>query len=89
MPTISVFFGLVVHMYFFDDERHHLPHIHVKYQDQEASFSIAEGGILRGNLPPAKTRLVQAWIEIRRKELMANWDLASSGQTPSPIDPLR
>jgi len=89
MPTISAFFGLVVYMYFFDDERHHLPHIHVRYQGQEASFSIADGGILRGALPLAKVRLVQAWIEIRREELMADWDLACNGQTPMPIDPLR
>jgi len=89
MPTISAFFGLVVYMYFFDDERHHLPHIHVKYQGQEASFSIADGGILRGALPSAKVRLVQAWVEIRREELMADWDLACNGQTPMPIDPLR
>lgn len=89
MPTISAFFGLVVYMYFFDDERHHLPHIHARYQGQEASFSIIDGNLLSGELPPAKIRLVQAWIEIRREELMADWDLASNGQTPMPIDPLR
>ncbi|MBI5329471.1 MAG: DUF4160 domain-containing protein [Betaproteobacteria bacterium] len=89
MPTISAFFGLVVYMYFFDDERHHLPHIHVKYQGQEASFSIRDGALIRGELPQAKSRLVQAWIEIRREELMADWELASNGQTPFPIDPLR
>lgn len=31
MPTISVFYGLIVMMYYLDDERHHLPHIHVKF----------------------------------------------------------
>lgn len=89
MPTISAFFGLVVYMYFFDDERHHLPHIHVKYQGQEASFSILDGALLRGELPLGKLRMVQAWIEIRREELMADWELASNGEAPLPIDSLR
>ena len=29
MPVISMFYGVIVMMYFFDDKRHHLPHIHV------------------------------------------------------------
>lgn len=36
-----------------------------------------------------KTRLVQAWIEIHRESLLADWDLAVNGQAPFPIDPLR
>ena len=40
MPTISSFFGVIIYLYFFDDERHGLPHIHAKYQGQEAVFSI-------------------------------------------------
>jgi len=31
-----MFYGIIVSMYFFDHRRHHVPHIHVKYQDQEA-----------------------------------------------------
>jgi hypothetical protein len=60
MPTISMFYGIVICLYFFDDERHKLPHIHAKYQGQEASFSIADGALLSGSIPIAKTRLVQA-----------------------------
>ena len=70
-------------------ERHKLPHIHAKYQGQDASFSIGDGALLAGNIPIAKTRLVQAWIEIHRDALLANWELAVNGQTPYPIDPLR
>lgn len=40
MPTISMFYGIVIRLYFYDDQRHKLPHIHAKYQDHEASFSI-------------------------------------------------
>ena len=40
MPTISMFYGIIISLYFFDNERHNLPHIHAKYQGQDASFSI-------------------------------------------------
>ncbi len=34
MPVISMFYGIIVMMYFFDDEQHKWPHIHVRYQGQ-------------------------------------------------------
>ncbi len=89
MPTISMFFGIVIYMYCYDNERHKAPHVHAKYQGQDASFSIVDGELLAGEIPAAKTRLVQAWIEIHREELMADWDLAISGEPPFRIDPLR
>jgi len=89
MPTISMFYGIVVYLYFFDDERHKLPHIHAKYQGQEAVFSMLDGALLAGGMPVAKSRLVQAWIEIRREDLLADWELAVNGETPFPIEPLR
>ena len=89
MPTISMFYGIVICLYFFDDERHKLPHIHAKYQGSEASFSILDGDLLSGNIPKNKSRLVQAWIEIHRESLLANWELAVNGETPFLIDPLR
>jgi hypothetical protein len=45
--------------------------------------------MLAGDIPVAKARLVQAWIEIHRDELLADWELAVNGQAPYPIDPLR
>ncbi len=72
-----------------DNRQHSKPHIHAKYQDDEAIFSIPEGELLEGNFPPAKTKLTQAWIEIHKEELMANWNLSVSGQQPFKIDPLK
>jgi hypothetical protein len=88
MPTISVFYGIAITMYFFDDERHGLPHIHARYQDQHAVFSIADGTMLNGYFPVTKTRLVQAWIEIHRNELLKDWELAIQGQPLFKIEPL-
>ena len=89
MPAISMFYGIIIYLYFYDDERHKLPHIHAKYQGQDASFSILDGSILRGELPQSKVRMVQAWIEIHREDLLADWELTVNGQAPFSIDPLR
>ncbi len=40
MPTIAIFYGIRIMMYFYDSGKHNLPHIHVEYQDDEAVFSI-------------------------------------------------
>jgi len=31
----------------------------------------------------------QAWIEIHKEDLLADWELAVTGQPPLPIDTLR
>ncbi len=89
MPTISMFYGIIISLYFYDDERHKLPHIHAKYQGQDTSVSILDGSVLAGEIPVAKLRLVQAWIEIHRESLLADWELAVNGEKPFAIDPLR
>lgn len=58
MPTISMFYGIVIYLYSFDDKRHNLPHVHAKFQGQDAAFSILDGSILTGQIPQGKTKLV-------------------------------
>jgi hypothetical protein len=89
MPVISMFYGIIVLMYYFDNKKHHLPHIHVQYSDEEAVISIPDGNVLEGSLKAAKLKLVQAWIEIHQDELMADWKLAVNGQEVFKIDPLK
>ena len=72
----------------FDSQYRHLPHIHVRYAEYEASVGIGDGEVLAGELPRKQMRLVQAWVELRRDELMVDWELAMSGQNPFKIDPL-
>ena len=88
MPALSMFFGLIVYMYGKDNQRHHVPHIHVEYQDDEAVFSIPEGKVLEGKLPNKKIQLVKAWIIINQEDLMSNWNLAVKGSTLFKIKPL-
>jgi hypothetical protein len=60
MPTISAFYGVSVSMYFLDNRRHSRPHLHARYQSDEAVVAIDDGELLEGSLPPGKMRLVQA-----------------------------
>lgn len=89
MPTISMFYGILVLMFFRDNRRHHLAHIHVRYQDSEAAVAIEDGRVLDGDFPPKQLKLVQAWIEIHRDELLVDWELAVNGEEPFRIAPLQ
>ena len=89
MPVISMFYGLIVAMYYLDTKQHNYPHIHVKYGEFEAVVKIPGGEVLEGELPSGKMKLVNAWIEIHRDELMANWELAVKGNEVFKIDPLK
>ena len=89
MGVISMFYGIIISLYFFDSRKHQLPHIHVRYQEYEAVFSIQDGKLIEGEIPQNKARLVLAWIEIHKEDLMADWELASSGQEIFQIEPLR
>ena len=89
MPIISMFYGIIVYLYFANNKRHHVPHIHAKYQENEAVVSIPDGELLEGNLPKSKMKLLQAWIELHQDELVADWEIAVSGQQPYKIEPLR
>ena len=89
MAIISMFYGIIISMYYLDTKKHHLPHIHIKYQEKEAVISIPEGELIEGNIPSNKMKLVVAWIEIHQDELMADWDLASQGENIFKIEPLK
>ncbi|MBX3330832.1 MAG: DUF4160 domain-containing protein [Nitrospira sp.] len=85
MPTISMFYGILIRMFFRDIEKHHVPHIHADYQGNVAVYSIPDGMLLAGDLPPNKHKLVVAWIEIHQEDLLADWDLAVNGKKLFPI----
>ena len=88
MPTISMFYGILIRMYLGKKE-HNPPHIHAIYQNNEAIFNIKTGEKSEGKFPIDKEKLVSAWIVVHREELLANWDLAQNGELPFNIEPLR
>jgi len=89
MSSISAFYGIVVYMYLMGNKQHKLPHIHVKYSGDEVIVSIPDDKTLEESIHASRMQLLQAWIEIHKDELMADWDLIVSGEQPYKIDPLR
>ena len=88
MPTLSMFFGIIIRMYYAPKE-HNPPHIHVFYQNLKAVMDIQSYEILEGQIPPRQLRLVSAWIEIHKEELLADWILCQNGEKPFTIEPLK
>ena len=89
MPTISMFYGIIIAMLFEDNDRHNLPHIHARYAGQKASIAIEDGRLLGGNLPSKQLKMVQVWVDLHKDELMADWELAVAGDQPFRIAPLQ
>ena len=85
MPTISRFYGILIKMFFYDTDKHHVPHIHAEYQRDTAVYSIPDGMLLAGGLPSRQHKLVVAWVEIHQDELLADWELAINGKKLFPI----
>jgi hypothetical protein len=88
MPTLSMFFGIIIRMYFAPKE-YNPPHIHVYYNDFKAVINIINCEIMDGEIPARQSRLVLAWIEIHQEELMADWKLCQNGEKPFSIEPLK
>jgi hypothetical protein len=70
MPTIAVFYGIIIRMYWDD---HNPPHFHASYGAAKALYRIADGKRIAGELPPTAERLVSDWAALRRGELDENW----------------
>ena len=85
MPTISMFYGIIVSMYVND---HNPPHIHTSYQEFHAIYSLT-GQRLEGEMPIRQDKLILAWIEIHKEELEADWILASENKAVYKIEPLK
>ncbi|MCX6983600.1 MAG: DUF4160 domain-containing protein [Lentisphaerae bacterium] len=85
MPEISRFFGIIIRMFY---DEHNPPHFHAEYQGNKAVFDL-QGNITRGNLSSnTAKRLVREWIDLHKKELEEDWNLARSGKEINKIAPL-
>ncbi len=88
MPVLSTFFGIIIRMYHEVGGKHNLPHIHAEYSGEEVVMTF-DGIILEGSFPKNKLKLLEAWVEIHKDDLEANWKLLSIGEQHFRIDPLR
>jgi hypothetical protein len=85
VPKLSEFFGISIYMYWDD---HGPPHFHAYYAEYQASISIPDLSLFRGQLPPRVLGLVMEWAAIHRAELRSAWDRAKKNELPGTIAPL-
>ena len=85
MPCISSFYGFLIYMY---GDDHSPPHFHVNYGGEQSVIDF-EGNIIEEELPPNKQKLVTAWAEIHKDELIVNWELAKNKESLVKILPLQ
>ncbi len=88
MPTISMFYGIIIRMYFAPGE-HNPAHFHIYYNEFKASMDLQNLEFIEGDLPSKQKRLVLAWAELHHDELMADWKLVMNGEEPFKIQPLQ
>ena len=88
MPTISMFYGIIIRM-FCAPEEHNPPHFHAEYAEFKAVISIKESVVQKGALPVKQLKLVLAWSEIHNEELLKNWESAQKHGEISRIEPLK
>ena len=86
MPVVSRFFGISIKIHF---DEHAPPHFHAEYGGENVAIAIRELQVLKGTPDARVLGLVLKWAALHQDELLVDWERATSGQTPLPIDPLR
>ena len=86
MPTISVFYGILIQMFW---REHAPPHFHALYAEHEALIDIRTLAVIRGSLPHRALTLVREWATLHHDELIEDWRLCQANQTPQRISPLQ
>lgn len=86
MPTISMFYGILIQMYW---DEHAPPHFHAIYGEFKAIVDIQSLSIREGDLPRRAVQLVLDWAELHQRELLEDWNLCQAKQQPKPIEPLK
>ena len=85
MPVVSMFFGIVVRMFYND---HHPMHFHAEYQGQRGKFDLS-GRMIVGNIQ-SKTalRLIRKWAQLHEFDIRRNWQKMKAGKPFEIIEPL-
>ena len=83
-----MFYGIIVRMYKEVGGKHNMPHIHAEYSGEEIVFAL-DGTILEGAIAKNKLKLLEAWMEIHKEDLAANWKLLSDGEQFYKTEPLK
>ena len=75
MPTISVFYGIVIQMCWRD---HAPPHFHALYAEHEVLIDLRDFRVIRGALPRRAMALGLEWAAEHRDALVKNGTYAAN-----------
>jgi hypothetical protein len=85
MPIISMFFGIMIRMFYND---HEPIHFHAEYQGQRGKFDLG-GDMIVGNIQSRTAlRLIKEWALLHQAEICANWENMKFGRPLESIEPL-
>jgi hypothetical protein len=86
MPIISEFYGIKIYMYW---NEHMPPHFHAEYNEFTIVVDFINGVVIKGLFPGKQLKLVLAWGEIHKDELMLNWENSKKNTNINRIEPLK
>jgi len=86
MPTISIFYGILIQMFWGD---HAPPHFHALYAEHEVLIDIKTLKVIDGAMPHRALTLILEWASLHSTELLENWKLCEQNQSPKKISPLQ
>ena len=84
MPEICRFYGIIIQMFYND---HNPPHFHAVYGEFKVVININDE-IVEGFMPKRALKLVFEWMDLKKTELIENWNLAQKGENLKKIEPL-
>ena len=79
MPVVSMFYGIVIKMYF---REHGVPHLHALYGEYNAVFDIQTLEMIEGDLPVRATRMVKEWAGQYQTDLLHMWQTQEFKKLP-------
>ena len=71
------------------EKRGHEKRGQARFRKRKSNLTPFRGRVLAGTFPPKQLKLVQAWVELHRDDLFADWELAVNGEEPFRIAPLQ
>ena len=86
---VSAFYGLVAAFATNNPKHIETPTLLLQYQGHELLMNIESSEAVYGQLPANKQLLANAWVEIHREELLANWHMGRDTGDYFKIEPLR
>ncbi len=86
MPTLSMFYGIMIQMFW---NEHAPPHFHARYAHYKLTVNINTLEVIAAKMPRRAQNLVLEWALLHRDALLEDWALCQQKQAPKKIPPLR